>query len=279
MVFLIQNVEKRTNIKAESKKRGSCTAYRVSLSLINFISVVLVIGSSEAFHSPVVISSLTTIPARITLTSNSNSVRYSSTTPQVEPSFSSSSSCMGGVLDFEEWWDKETKNTSVLKHASFNSGKLRGLSFKKEQDKVFGKSCCFISNDYVLSSSAGTTETKSLDWDTSLAVQLLNECALGKQSKIYGYCSLLLGENFDNDDDNSNTNRLNPTNPTALHAIRHWTSSQKEILLKGGGSSGEKLIQLHETQIQKWNQKYDGLPGEFSVKYSRESFLWVSAQT
>jgi len=81
------------------------------------------------------------------------------------------------------------------------------------------------------------------------------------------YCSLLArGNDF---------HPTIPPPPTAPNAIRHWTSSQKELLSHNQHPKGTKLLQLQTQQSQSWNTKYETLSSSHQTKFSKEVFLWA----
>lgn len=172
------------------------------------------------------------------------------------------SSCMGGVTAFEQWWDENVEGSPILKHASFDDGNLRGLQQIDGSDQGQGEAVV-VPRKVVLSAPLNSGD--GLEWDVNLAVQLLKECKIGQDSRVRGYCTLLNeGSQFSSDA---------PPRPTAAHAVRHWSPSQKELL--SSSPSGVKLLRLEREQTEKWNAKYDSCPPSVQQMFSRESFLWA----
>ena len=101
--------------------------------------------------------------------------------------------CLQGVSQFEEWW--ETVNPSAsdasnfenqLKHSSFDFGQLRGLKIHgKNKNFGNGKAILSVPRKVVLCSSINA-KSEDFDWDTNLAIQLLQEYKKGIASDIYG---------------------------------------------------------------------------------------------
>lgn len=113
-------------------------------------------------------------------------------------------------------------------------------------------------------------EKPSDDWDASLAIQLLRECVAGRESKLSGYCYLLTrGKEFTEDS-------CKPCPPsTAPDALRNWSPSQIEYLLQTSPVRGQKLLVEMKKQEEDWTAKFESLPDEEKIKFSRKQFDWA----
>lgn len=179
--------------------------------------------------------------------------------------------CLQGAPQFEQWWDTVvTETPRKLEHASFDQDRLRGLrlirgdsssSAEKMDDLVVSVPRNLVLHSPLVTKNGNENEMK-MDWDTDLAIQLLEEYAKGQEGDIHGYCSLLSrGVPY---------SPTKPPEPTAPHALRHWSSEQLERI-----SSSKKLLDLHQTQVRNWNAKYDALPKFIQTKFTKENFAWA----
>jgi hypothetical protein len=166
-----------------------------------------------------------------------------------------------GVTDFEEWFTKlDHPKASVhpavqhdpfaisssLSSSSSSSSYLRGLSWDSDYVIYSKNKIVTIPGDFVLSSKYTNNE----NWDRDLALELWNEMHKPNHtSSIWGYCSLL-GQG--NDWKTTSKDAIPPS--TAPHALRHWTTQQKERLTKS--PAGQALLELNQRQLEQWKKKY-----------------------
>lgn len=103
-------------------------------------------------------------------------------------------------------------------------------------------------------------------WDTNLSCKLWEECQKGKDSVVYGYCSLLTrGANLQPG--------VTAYPSTAADALRHWTPSQKSNLERS--DKGKKLLEVERKQQEEWREKYDSLSVQEKDKMTYENFQWA----
>lgn len=158
------------------------------------------------------------------------------------------SSPLKGVKALEEWLTSLGAHVHPSVQHGVVKGGLRGLvvddtwTFSLQNgDKV-----CDIPQKCVL--RADMTDE---DWDAALALSLL-------QSRS-GYRQLLAQET------------KSPYPPTAPHALRHWTTEQREGLQQS--TAGQRLLQLDEEQQANWQRKHQRLVE--SVDVSWDNFCWA----
>ena len=187
---------------------------------------------------------------------------------------------MGGSTIFEEWFQSitypENPTLKRVRHALFPNG--RGLEWIRtgttdDDEDITNTPLLQIPKEVVLRSSVvkNKEELDSLadDWDVDLAIQLLEECKLGKQSRLYGYCALLLrGTSLEEEEDAA---AVPPS--TAPNALRNWTPNQKEWLTCT--ERGQKLVAFQEKQSKEWEQKYNALSSSDRTLFPRSQFLWA----
>ena len=163
---------------------------------------------------------------------------------------------MGGVDIFESWFPTtKNKKKQMVRHALFDSNTLRGLEYigKDEDDTIL-----------TVPSSLVLSTTFDENWDVNLAMTLLNECAAGPSSPMYGYCALLCqGTEF------AEETSLPPW--TAPHALRHWSNDELAVLQSN--KRGKKLVSAMEQQREDWSTKYRSLVD--TTKFSKEQFVWA----
>jgi len=179
------------------------------------------------------------------------------------------SNLLGGVGDFEEWFSSNSSSGSQVnnvRHAIFNS-MGRGLQFTSTKSSDLSK-VAVVPRKLVLNVPFSDEEDSpnGLSWDTNLSCKLWEECQKGKDSVVYGYCSLLTrGAN------------LQPgvtTYPyTAADALRHWSPSQKSYLERS--DKGKKLLEVERKQQEEWREKYDSLSTKKKDKMTYENFQWA----
>lgn len=189
---------------------------------------------------------------------------------------------MGGVESFDEWWRSFNKNNDAnVQHASFinNCQLLRGLQYigstpfgDGEQRKAI--QLLKIPRSKVLSTSFSDDKSRD-DWDSNLAWSLLDECRKGASSSIHGYCSLLTKGQTQLFLSSATDQGSAPLVPeyTAPDALRHWTTEQKQHLLKT--VRGRHLVELEEKQRLLWEKKYYNSDASRRAKASLPQFLWA----
>ena len=172
-------------------------------------------------------------------------------------SSSSSAAQLPGVQEFEEWFakscekDNDNATTKYVKHGIFSKSG-RGLQFVGNEKDVLsqGKPVITLPKELVLQSTIvedkNVLESIAEDWDSVLALQLLQECQKGKDSAIYGYC-MLLTRGIDISIDASTM--VPPS--TAPHCIRNWTAGQKDRL-RESSKRGKRLVKIQEKQSVEW---------------------------
>eukprot|EP00978_Attheya_sp_CCMP212_P022333 scaffold66535_cov40-Attheya_sp.AAC.3 len=179
---------------------------------------------------------------------------------------------MGGVVEFERWFatisssfasGNSASNQNKMKqvtHAAFEG--VRGLQYLgggSERNKGQLQTLLTVPSSMVLQTSFDA------GWDVRLAMQLLNECAKGRKSSFYGYCSLLMrGEMLERE--------LGTAPPsTAPDALRNWDPEQRQRLTKS--SKGAKLLDAYQRQEERWRAAH--ADDSNSNKYSLEQFVWA----
>lgn len=150
--------------------------------------------------------------------------------------------------------EESRSEIQLYPHALFEKGALRGLHAKDVTKK---DNLLSVPRNLCLSAPFGEK-----DWDARLAIQLLKECKLGRQSDIYGYCALLCsGIPFKAD-------CVPPS--TSPDALRNWNAEQKARL--SSSSMGKRLLDLEEKQKKMWIEKYTNID-ENNVTF--EQFVWA----
>jgi hypothetical protein len=185
--------------------------------------------------------------------------RVGTTRPRVQVCHAESTTrkVLGGVTNFETWFESVpgTECSPSVKHADFAS--LRGLSYMKSPLELKQEeSLLKIPRSVVLESDFNAN-----DWDVNLAEQLWRECALGSSSKISGYCSLLTRDRAPRD-----STDVPPS--TAPDALRHWTDEQKTSL--ASNQAGQRLLDLQKQQEGQWKSKFSQVSG-----MTWEQFEWA----
>mmetsp|Transcript_8332 Transcript_8332/g.12545 ORF Transcript_8332/g.12545 Transcript_8332/m.12545 type:complete len:490 (+) Transcript_8332:18-1487(+) len=226
------------------------------------------------------------VPLRASTLDDNNKSKNSSSS---NISSSSNNNNNNGISTFERWFqslDNSNSNNNnqsmkYLRHNFFSNG--RGLEFignTVDIDALVDSNQAIITlpKDYVLQSTMTMPMNKDSnndneynganvenEWDVNLALQLLNECQLGEQSSIYGYCALLTqGNDF-------TTSQPCPPS-TAPDALRNWSTEEKELL--SATKRGQRLLNVEEKQCQEWKNKYAALLSS-STLYTYEQFKWA----
>jgi hypothetical protein len=219
--------------------------------------------------------------SRLFGTTNNNEDTTTTTTTATVPSTSSATSQNrrrpNGVTEFEEWFTKlDHPKASVhpaVQHERFSSSSssnyLRGLSWDSDYVMYSKNKIATIPGDVVLSSKYTNNE----HWDRDLALELWHEMQKpNRTSSIWGYCALLgQGNDWKNSNRNPNHNNEDPVPPsTAPHALRHWTTPQKERLKNT--PAGQALLELNQRQQEQWKQKYRTNP---PTSCTESQFEWA----
>jgi hypothetical protein len=165
-----------------------------------------------------------------------------------------------GAEEFETWFAgvSGADCDPAISHSVF--GNLRGLTYKKRKgnDNNQRNNWMKIPRSIVLES-----DFTQQDWDAKLAQQLWFEVLQGPQSTIAGYVSLLT------QGDTWTINQLPKVPPsTAPDSIRHWSSAEKSVL--SDNPSGQRLLELEQTQRQIWTSKLEKVNG-----MTWEQFEWA----
>jgi len=215
-------------------------------------------------------------------TSGTTPVLSSTTSNENEKTIESTTEWLKGATIFEQWFQSkiqsENDTSQYVRHNMFSNG--RGLEYigkKGSGGTGLGDDTAIIQvpKDLVLRSvmrrkkdDDGEDGDIAQDWDAVLSVKLLKECLKGKNSDVYGYCSLLTrGQDFQ-----SSPTYCPPS--TAPDALRNWSPSQLEQL-SSSCPRGEKLVNFSEKQIKDWNKKYDALDSSDRRMFTRSQFLWA----
>lgn len=167
---------------------------------------------------------------------------------------STKTSVLGGVSEFENWFNsiQGADCSTCVSHDDF--GDLRGLAYRKEpvQEEILMN----IPKSIVLQS-----DFSQPDWDAKLASSLWQECLKGSSGSISGYTKLLTKDWTPND---------LPVIPpsTAPNALRHWSDEQKKLLAES--ATGQNLLDLQKKQDQIWRDKFSKVNG-----LTWEQFEWA----
>ena len=171
-----------------------------------------------------------------------------------------------GVSEFEAWLSSSGLPSDTVVHSEF--GGVRGLKLAGGKNYKKGSTVMELSSGMTLSSSSSSSSSLPRRWDVTLALELLRNVLLGRESNVWGYCSLLTDGRYGTkryEQGGGETrvggplkdvpdvfNGLQVPQWCSPSSLRHWGATEREALVASWGVRGEKAVSMSNAQLKNW---------------------------